>query len=169
MEGASTGLFSLKLVVDTNVWVDLDHAGLLTYVDETSFDWVVPDLLIDELEGLTLPTCVHVRSSDASELNEIIKVRGSRSALSAVDAILFVTVFAGGGILVTGDSALRAHADQEGIEVHGVIWLLQQFIDDAGLNRTEAADALQKMVRAGARLPKEIVSNQIRQWRRSTR
>lgn len=155
----------MKLLVDTNVWIDLKNAGILAEIAKSTFEWIVPDLLIDEIDEVVLPGCVHVRMSDSEELNEIIEVRRSRRALSNADAILFVAATAETCTLVTGDSALRTHAEAEDIEVHGVIWLLESFINQSVLSPDEAIDALEEMVSAGAQLPQEIVAKRILSWK----
>lgn len=155
----------MKLVVDTNVWLDLNNAGVLSRVTASTFRWLVPDLLQDELQALELPSCVEIRESDATELNAIVEVRRSRQALSNADAILFVATVAEEATLVTGDRALRVHAREAGVNVHGVIWLLGECIENEVLSRKEAADALSEMVSAGARLPPDIVADRLRRWR----
>ena len=58
-----------------------------------------------------------------------------------------------GVVLLTGDGALRKAAAKEGVEVHGVLWVLDRLVGEAGLSPPEAARSLRLMVRGGAWLP----------------
>jgi len=40
----------LLAVPDTNLWIDLDIAGLLDEVFQLDIDWLAPDIVIEELD-----------------------------------------------------------------------------------------------------------------------
>lgn len=151
----------MKLLVDTNVWVDLDNAGLLSVAMQAEFEFVIPDILLRELKDISLPNTVEVRSSDAHELARVVEVRSLVPALSMADAVLFVAVQAEELRLVTGDAQLRRYAESQGIPTCGVIWLVDQLVAQDVLPPAEAADALEEMVSAGARLPQQEVVERV--------
>lgn len=56
-------------------------------------------------------------------------------------------------VLLTGDASLRDAAENEGLRVHGVIWLLDLMVDHGIINKRDRATSLELMVRCGSRLP----------------
>ncbi|MGD0951750.1 MAG: hypothetical protein ABR985_05050 [Methanotrichaceae archaeon] len=44
--------------------------------------------------------------------------------------------------LLTGDNALRKAALQEGVDVHGIIWLLDKMIQDKVISKAEGCRSL---------------------------
>jgi predicted nucleic acid-binding protein len=67
-------------------------------------------------------------------------------------------------ILVTGDAALRRAAETEGVETHGVLWLLDGLVEQGVLSPTAACDALGEIIAAGSRLPAAEVDMRLRAW-----
>jgi hypothetical protein len=68
------------------------------------------------------------------------------------------------GILVTGDAALRDAADEEDIEVHGTLWVVDALVDTGTVEPPEAARALQLMMEADRRLPEDEVHHRLENW-----
>ena len=56
-------------------------------------------------------------------------------------------------VLLTGDASLRDAAENEGVRVHGVIWLLDFMVEHGIINKRDRATSLVLMVRCGSRLP----------------
>jgi predicted nucleic acid-binding protein len=69
--------------------------------------------------------------------------------------------------LVTSDRGLREAAEQEGIPVHGTLWILDLLVRHELVPRRQAAAALRRMVESNRWLPQEEVAERLRQWRRS--
>ena len=67
-------------------------------------------------------------------------------------------------ILLTGDSKLRRHIRKAGVEVRGVLWVLDHLVDTGRLEPQGAANSLTMMISAGAFLPKDECSRRIRRW-----
>ncbi len=70
-----------------------------------------------------------------------------------------------GSLLLTGDEALRKAASQEGVEVHGTLWLLDAMVEGGAISEAEGYRSLELMRNAGRRLPKKEVSIRIAAWR----
>ena len=69
-----------------------------------------------------------------------------------------------GNPLLTGDGKLRRQAKQDGIEVHGVLWLLDRLIEHLVIDTQTAARGLQAMLDQGARLPKAECEERLQAW-----
>ncbi len=153
-----------NLIVDTNVWVDLENAGLVSTCEKLSGGIGIPYTVDAELVDLVLPTWVQRLPATARDLALITDLLGEEPALSAVDAALLVSAQAYDAVLVTGDSKLRKCATVRKVEVHGVIWMVEELIAEASLPFVKAAEALERMIAAGARLPAEVVDERLTLW-----
>ena len=157
-------------VTDTNVWIDLRVGNLLDNVFELDARWLIPDLVGRELgterKELLVEWGVEVRSLTGEEIEAVIRLNQSYSAPSRTDMATFIVARAENGILVTGDGALRDAADEEDIEVHGTLWMVDALVDTGTIEPPEAARALQLMMEADRRLPKEEVDRRIDKWSR---
>ncbi|WP_271528059.1 MULTISPECIES: hypothetical protein [unclassified Bradyrhizobium] len=98
------------------------------------FEFAVPDLLFDreltgalgeELVGLGLR--VEVLTPD--ELSRATTVRRGNARLSVPDTFAFAIAESRQWTLLTGDGILRELAVAERIDIHGVLWLFDQFAD----------------------------------------
>lgn len=67
--------------------------------------------------------------------------------------------------LLTGDRHMRGVAGADGVEVRGLLWILDQLVERGVLAKREASDRLEKILAAGSRLPREECAARIRAWR----
>jgi hypothetical protein len=157
------------LVTDTNVWIDF-HAGRICRVAVSlPYNWIAPDLVIGELRDERSGACVlslGVRSVGLTgeQVEEVTRLGARYRGVSVIDLAALVLTGAQGGTLLTGDRLLRAAAEQEGVEVHGTLWLLDQLVTRGRLASHGAAAALQQMVDAGRRLPADEVRRRLELW-----
>jgi predicted nucleic acid-binding protein len=162
----------LSYVVDTNIWIDLHFAGLLVVVLRLPFDWLTPDLVIAELTKtasqvigrILMEHGVQERALSPDQVREGARLAALYRHPTRIDLLALALAKSLGVPLLTGDRRLREAADQEGVVVHGVLWLLDQSIAAEVLMRAEAAAALRRMLAGGSRLPKEEVDERLRQW-----
>lgn len=102
----------------------------------------------------------------AEALTEILQIRAGLSSLVALEdaSALF---FAGElkAILLTGDKRLREHAEKQGIETHGLIWVFDTLVARGALLPGVAADRLEKLIAGTSRLPSHECELRTRRWR----
>lgn len=129
---------------------------------------MIPDLVGGELgtdrKELLVEWGLEVRSLTGDEVEAVIRLNETYSAPSRTDMATLVVARAEDGILVTGDGALRAAADEEDIEVHGSLWVVDALVDTGIVEPPEAARALQLMMEADRRLPEDEVNERIAAW-----
>jgi len=127
------------LVSDTSVVIDLDRGELLDQLFRLPYDFCVPDILYKrELAGelgdrLRLLGLDVVELSPA-EVSRATSLRREVKVLSTPDTFAFSLAEARRWTLLTGDGALRGLCNQQGIEMHGVLWIIEE------LNRASIAD-----------------------------
>lgn len=161
------------LVSDTSVLIDLERGGMLEALFRLPFDVAVPDLMYErEIKTWGGPDLVasgllvmHLEP-DGVALAQDYRARDPR--LSLPDAFALALAKSGEHMLLAGDGALRALASSEGVEHHGVLWVLDQF-EDAGLltdvQLLEGLTAISSHPRC--RLPKDEVKKRLTTYRRA--
>ena len=160
----------LACVVDTSVIIDLHTGQILNPFFVIPYRFVTPDAIIAELlepEG-TLLIEFGLQSEELSSVQvlEVMRLRATYRHPSVND--LFALVLAKGLIapLLTNDRNLRKAAEQEGIVVHGTLWILDEMIRLIITSKHQAADALMMMREKGSRLPQDECDKRLSDWTR---
>lgn len=125
------------VVNDASSLIDLRKAGLLSILGDLPYRLVVP-LLVRELEILSFSED-HWRTLDSAglitydltpgEVGQAFALKARYPALSANDCFCYVTAEVHTAILLTGDRQLRNVAADNGLPVHGVLWIIDQLRD----------------------------------------
>lgn len=156
-------------VTDANVWIDLHNADLLDAAFKLEVTWVTPDIVLHGEVGsvdsdLLVDLGLEVRSLSGTELNRIMDLNAQHPSPSPTDLSTLVVARKDDGIVVTGDGPLRRACDAEGIDVHGVLWVLDRLVEREVVAPSRAAAGLRSMVEQGSRLPERAVNRRLRQW-----
>lgn len=110
-------------VTDTNLWIDLDIAGLLGPIFRLPFEWQAPDVIIAELErpeGADLVRRgLRIRELDGRQVAAVVALAATYPRPSRADLFALVLARVQEALLLTGDRHLRQAAEQEGVRVHG--------------------------------------------------
>lgn len=120
------------LVSDTSVIIDLERGAFLDHLFRLPFEFAVPDLLYrrelaGELGERLKTLGLRGEELTPAEVTRAMIVRRRRLELSVPDSFAFALAESRGWVLLTGDGGLREIALAQRLEVHGVLWLLDQF------------------------------------------
>ena len=157
------------LIADSNIWIDLSNGGLMRQFFGLPFRLGLADVAFHELKSVDRPALLRsglaVLRLDATGVSEAAELgrryRGPRRA----DLFALVLCKREGCGLLTGDKALRYAAASEGVEVRGILWVLDELVGRGVIDGPRAARALKDIWQAGARLPAEQVRHRLRCWR----
>ncbi len=158
-------------VADASVLIDLYH-GCVLKVALRQFRFLVPDVIVvEELisprgEDLVRWGCIQKVPFSAQEVQEVFVLRRRYPGPSTPDLFALLLAQSRNLILLTGDGHLRRAASQEGVEVHGVLWVLDRLVETQALSPTRAILALQRMLSLGARLPQQACRERFVRWMR---
>jgi hypothetical protein len=122
------------LVSDTSVLIDLERGNLLAATFGLSWEFAVPDLLYKrELRDYNGPELLQlglrVEALDEDGLRQALAFQARVPALSLPDTFAITLAKVNGWILLAGDGELRRLAAAEQVEHHGVLWVLDQLLD----------------------------------------
>jgi len=165
----------MRLIVsDSSCLIDLRKADLLEVFLQLPFEVLIPNTLIeDELLKFSAAQkkalidgglkVVDVPGSGVLRAQEVVH---SSPRLSIHDGFAFALAEINSGcILVTGDSDLRTIATQHGIEVHGLLWIVDQLHERGVCDSAEIAAALRILERdASVRLPRRELLMWLRRY-----
>ena len=157
------------LVMDTSIVIDLERAGLLDAA--FSYGWVVlvPDLLYEkelaENGGPYLRSLgLGVVELAPEEVEVAQQMKAARRTLSLADCFAAACAMREESILLCGDANLRAESEARGVEVHGLLWLLDQ-MEAHGAAVSQLFEGLQRVANhRNCRLPKNEVADRMKRW-----
>jgi len=158
------------LVSDTSVLIDLARAGVLDAVFTLPVQFAVPDLLYErELKQWEGPALVAkglrvlALAPDGVALAQTYRAREPR--LSLPDAFALALAKTGGHTLLAGDGSLRALADIEGVECHGVLWVFDALHGHGAVAGVDLGGALRLLAsHPRCRLPKQEIHKRIEKY-----
>ena len=159
-----------QLILDTTICIDLFNGRILEKVKGLPYELTVPDVIAEELIN---PPGNHLIKAGFSTLGIQGEVIEQISALrerypkpSTNDLFSLMLAKVHSSILVTGDDALRRAAKNEGIPVHGVLWILDKLLHYGILKPYQAAEALEHILAEGSWLPKYECELRLKKWKR---
>ncbi|WP_420234832.1 type II toxin-antitoxin system VapC family toxin [Pseudomonas sp. ABY48] len=161
---------SLVYISDTNIWIDFRNAGLLEHMFRLPFTLCCTDFVLDELEDFShdelLALGLIVESFDGPGVTRLFDLKVAHNNSSLADVSCYLLAQDTGRPLLTGDGKLRRQAQQDGLQVHGALWLLDSMVIHGVIPPAFAADALDNMLGRGARLPSAECDARLSDWRK---
>ncbi|MBP7074233.1 MAG: DUF3368 domain-containing protein [Rhabdochlamydiaceae bacterium] len=149
------------LVSDANIPIDIEHGNLTGSMFSMKTEFAVPDVLFEkELKARhshLLDFGLKIKILSTESVDKVIEFAAKYRQPSRMDLFALSLAMQENCPLLTGDKNLRKAADQEGVQVHGTIWLVSEMLREKIIQPSVAHTAFQKMKNAGSRLPWEEV------------
>lgn len=139
------------IVNDASCLIDLRKGGLLAVLCNLPYRFVVPlpirksevpDFSTEQWKQLDVAGMV-THDLTPSEIGQALALKTRHPGLSANDCFCFVTTLVYSGILLTGDALLRKTAINNGLRVHGVLWIVDKLEAARGCDRSLLIQALE--------------------------
>ncbi len=155
-------------IVDTNILIDLHAGGLLRELFRLPFRLAAPDVIVAELlepDGKTLVEHgLESMELAGDQVLEVTSLLARYRSVSTNDLFALVLARTHKATLLTGDRHLSETADQEGVMVHGILWVLDEMVRLGIVASVQAAQALERMLKQGSRLPRAECQKRLREW-----
>ena len=169
----------MEIVVnDTAVLIDMYNAGLLELVELCSFKFHTVDYVMSELhrspfnrpeiDQMVENGILTVHSFSYKENVDLVAYYTKMTVstnLSLTDCAVLKYSKDNGFRLLTGDKKLRNHAEDEGVLVSGILYLVDKFVSENLIAKDVMADRLEHLLRINPRLPKNIFVERIKALR----
>ncbi|WP_303909263.1 DUF3368 domain-containing protein [Thiohalomonas denitrificans] len=142
----------MLLISDANILIDMEVGGLLEAIFRLDETFAVPDVLYsEELEEHhpELPTLgLQVMQLGEGGVSAAMALVQMYSGPSVNDLFALELARENNCPLLIGDRALRKAAEQEGVQLHGILWLVEQMIRN-GIVPLERAEQAYKECETG--------------------
>jgi len=162
---------SQLLISDANILIDLEDGGLITQLFSLPYQFSVPDMLFyDELEqqhSYLLEIGLQVGELNPQSMQKAEMLCQQYTQPSRYDCFALVLAKQEQCPLLTGDKNLRKAAENEQVEVHGTLWVVDSLLQHQLITPETARAAYQKMKVKGRRLPWAIAEKQIKDYEAS--
>ncbi|MCI5147277.1 MAG: type II toxin-antitoxin system VapC family toxin, partial [Candidatus Electrothrix sp. AR3] len=105
------------------------------------------------------------KSFDYEELLEIQLLEVEHRVLSIPDCSCLFHARSLSAQLLTGDAALRKTAEQAGISVHGILWVLEELVKHEVVTKDTAHAKLHQLLAINPRLPRSECRKRLMKWK----
>ena len=168
-----------KIVVvnDTNVFIDLYNIGLLEEFFSLPWDVRTTDFVMYELtrEGQNEMVYkykeagkLYIPVFEPEELAKIVAMfheHNSQSNVSLTDCSVWYYAKTNNYVLLTGDRKLRSSSLLDGVEVHGILHVLDILVEYGIISYFTAIKKIEQLYNTNPRLPQEEKEQRIRLWK----
>jgi len=164
----------MKLLInDANILIDLVELDLLNSFTCLPHELHTTDFVLEEIdseqrtfidsfvEGEKINVIV---TTDIEDYNGINTLQINFSGLSFEDCSVWYYSRKMDGVLVTGDGKLRKTAQRDGLEVRGIIFVLDELLKHEILSFELAIEKINRLYQINNRLPKSILPQRIALW-----
>ncbi len=162
----TVALHDASILIDL-ITIDILQAALLLPYRMQTTPFILEELYAHQRKMLHEHIAkgnLRVEEEDSQEIERIAALFGKHGALSFADCSICVCAKRLGAILLTGDQALRRVAENEGIRVHGMLWIFDELLVTQRLTATEAAKKLRHLMQSGRRLPRAECLRRLELW-----
>lgn len=162
----------LIAIQDANILIDLVKTGLFHHCLALRYRFTTTNIILDELyyeqvesiqPHITSGKFVVIEIAD-KELVEIQLMSLEDTRLSEQDWSALYYALQLDALLLTGDKRMRKLAAEKSITYCGLLWLLDQLVNESILTVKEACNFLRKLMEINNRLPADECELRIKQW-----
>ena len=145
------------LISDANILIDMEEGKLLTLMFQLRIQFSTPDILFEEELAEHHAHLLHMGlllgELDAPALNYAFDLLQTVTGPSTNDCLALALARQEDCPLLTGDMRLRQTASEQGVEVLGTLWLVEEMVRQQVITIESAKRAYEMMKAAGRRLP----------------
>lgn len=155
----------LLLISDANILIDIEIGGLVAPMFSLDYQFAVPDVLfyeeLEEQHGHLLDVGLAARELEEALVARVAKLAVRYPRPGRNDLFALALAAEEKCPLLTGDKALKAAAESEGVEVRGTLWLVNEMVQTRKITVQVARGAYQRMQAQGRRLPWDIAEEML--------
>ena len=165
----------MKVVInDANILIDLVKLELLEEFSSLNFelyttDFVLEELNLDHNKAIQLLVSAEkiriITTENIEDIQGINTLLETSSGLSFEDCSVWYYSKKMNCTLMTGDGKLRKTARKDGIEVRGIIYIIDQMLIQNHLNFEQAIEKIESLYSLNNRLPKQELTKRLELWK----
>ena len=162
------------VVNDTNIFFDLIYADLLDEFFQLEITVYTTDLILSEIEepeqadliqNFVTDGRLRIEKLSFEALTNLIAMQESHRGLSIEDCSVWYISKQNNFTLLSGDGLLRRTASRDGVNVKGLLYILDKLVETDIIEPNTAADKLEQLLEKGTRLPQNECDSRLHEWR----
>lgn len=160
-------------VQDANIIFDLFNIDLLDAFFELEIEIFITDFIAGEINKSEQKEFINkyistgkiiVLNTTPEEIIELISIRNQTRGLSIADCSILFHATKNKAFILTGDNTLRKYAESNQIEVHGILWVLDELIKEKQISEKKAYLKLTQLMETNSRLPRKECEKRLKNW-----
>jgi predicted nucleic acid-binding protein len=160
----------MKLLInDANILIDIVKLGLVDAFLSLDFDLHTTDFVFAELsdqqqESISTVRLKIITTENQQDFNSIMALLNSHKGLSFEDCSVWHYTQKLKGTLITGDGILRKKVTNAGLDVKGIIYILEEIKKQNKLPIKVCIEKLEELKKINDRLPMHEIDKRIQDW-----
>ena len=160
----------MKLLInDANILIDIVKLGLVDAFLSLDFDLHTTDFVLAELkdyqqESISSGRLKIIKTESQQDFASITSLLNAHKGLSFEDCSVWHYTQKLKGTLITGDGILRKKATQAGLDVKGIIYILEEIKRQNKLPVKVCIEKLEELKKINDRLPQYEIDKRIQDW-----
>jgi len=154
---------------DANILIDIVQLDLVEAFLALEFEMYTTDFVFEELESFQKEVLISekliILKTNEDELLHILELTTQHNGLSFEDCSVWYYAQKMEGVLITGDGRLRTKAKASGIEVKGIIYIIEEIMRQNILQKLICVEKLEALKILNNRLPVAEIDRRIELWR----
>lgn len=160
----------MLIISDSNIFIDMEVSGLIRHMFRLPETFGTPNILFDEelfKQHPELPTLgLQILDLKPEYMALADQWRDNYKGPTMNDLFAMSLAIQEQCPLLTGDKGLRKAAEQEKIEVHGTLWLIERMFVEGIIKIKRVEQAYVSMEQVKRRLPWDEVEKQLKSFKR---
>ncbi len=164
----------ILLVNDAGILIDLLKIDLIEPFFQLENEFHITDFVraeVQEINAGHLDTFIQdgkliKKTFTFEELEQIQLLEVKHRALSIPDCSCLYLAELLSATLLTGDGALRKIAEQNKINVHGILWVFDELVRQDLISPATAHNKLKKIISINPRLPVDTCNKRLIKWKK---
>ncbi len=157
-------------ITDANIFIDLFGLEQLHWLELLHLEVYTTDLVLNELlpeQAAAVRPFITLVSELTMDDIATFPALNSSPGLSETDrsVIWQTTQITGPFIVLTGDNLIRKWCERHYLEVHGILWIFDQLVNNQHLSKQEALIFLQRIMQINQWLPSKECEIRIKAWK----
>lgn len=163
----------MKLAVtDANIFIDLFYIKHIDLLFRINCEIYTTNQVIIELENHHQDELLKLKNDkylivyglEDEEITNLSNYKDYKGLSDSDKSVLYLSEKVDAMVL-SGDDLVRKTCKKRKIEIHGILWLLDQFVYMNHIKPIDAANKLEELTKYNSRLPIDSCEERIKKWR----
>ena len=170
-------LLMVTVVKDTNIIIDLIKTGLVCFSSKLGIEWHTTRHVIKEIDdeeqleiirSLINDGILVVDSFEEKDFELLVETTmkyGKLTNMTETDCSVMLLAERHSCRLLTSDQKLKRQAEARGVQVNGLLWIVDTIVEEGILSGIEMISYLEKYIETNMRVPESEVNKRIERYR----